>query len=69
MDKKILFISYVFPPTGGAGIQRTVKFVKYFYKLGWKPFVLTAKNPSVPVFDYEILKDIPKEVKIFKSII
>jgi len=68
LSEKILFISYVFPPTGGAGIQRTVKLVKYFHKLGWQPFVLTAKNPSVPVFDYEIQKDVPESVKIFKSI-
>lgn len=67
MKNKILFISYVFPPTGGAGIQRTVKLVKYFQRLNWDVSVLTAKNPSVPVFDYEMLKDIPKEVKIFKS--
>ena len=67
MNKKILFISYVFPPTGGAGIQRTVKLVKYFHRLGWEPYVLTAKNPSVPVFDYEMLKDIPDDIKIYKS--
>lgn len=67
MSEKILFISYVFPPTGGAGIQRTVKLVKYFHKLGWEPFVLTAKNPSVPVFDYEIQKDVPASVRVFKS--
>jgi len=66
--KKILFISYVFPPTGGAGIQRTVKLLKYTYRLGWEPFVLTTKNPSVPVFDNGMLKDIPTDVKIFKSI-
>jgi len=67
MNKKILYISYVFPPTGGAGIQRTIKLVKYFARLGWEPFVLTAKNPSVPVFDFEMLKDIPGEIKIYKS--
>jgi len=68
MNKKILFISYVFPPTGGAGIQRTVKLVKYFHKLGWNPYILTAKNPSVPVFDYEIVKDVPADAKIYKSL-
>jgi glycosyltransferase involved in cell wall biosynthesis len=67
MNKKILFVSYVFPPTGGAGIQRTVKLVKYFHKLGWEPFILTAKNPSVPVHDYEMLKDIHPGIRIFKS--
>ena len=68
MNKKILFISYLFPPTGGAGIQRTFKLVKYFHKLGWEPYILTAKNPSVPVFDYEMLKDIPEDILIYKSV-
>lgn len=68
MNKKILFISYVFPPTGGAGIQRTVKLVKYFHKLGWEPYILTAKNPSVPVYDYEMLKDIPEDIPVYKSV-
>ena len=65
--KKILFISYVFPPTGGAGVQRTVKLVKYFSRLGWDVSVLTAKNPSVPVFDERMLNDVPETVKIYKS--
>lgn len=66
--KNILFISYVFPPTGGAGIQRTVKLVKYFSRLGWNVSVLTAKNPSVPVKDTKMLEDIPNNVKIYRSI-
>ena len=66
--QNILFISYVFPPTGGAGIQRTVKLVKYFDIMGWNVSVLTAKNPSVPVHDTRMLKDISSRIKIYRSL-
>lgn len=59
MTKRVLFISYPFPPVGGAGVQRTTKFVKYLGHYGWQPSVLTVANPSVPAFDDSLLKDIP----------
>jgi glycosyltransferase involved in cell wall biosynthesis len=39
--KSVLVISYYFPPMGMGGVQRTLKFVKYLPKFGWKPYVLT----------------------------
>ena len=45
--KKALIISYVFPPVGGAGVQRVTKFVKYLPEFGWDSTVLTVENPSV----------------------
>src|SRR5215467_8305543 len=46
--RRVLFIAYTFPPVGGAGVQRTTKFVKYLPQFGWNASVLTASNPSVP---------------------
>ena len=63
--KKVLLISYNFPPVGGAGVQRPVKFVKYLRLYGWEPVVLTVSNPSVPIFDTGLLNDIPDGVKIY----
>jgi len=65
--KKVLIIAYSFPPVGGAGVQRPVKFVKYLREFGWEPLVLTAENPSVPIIDESLLKDIPFGIKIFKA--
>src|SRR6266850_1372466 len=58
-EKRVLFITYQFPPVGGAGVQRVTKFVKYLRGFGWEPSVLTVANPSVPAFDQSLLTDIP----------
>jgi glycosyltransferase involved in cell wall biosynthesis len=68
MSKNVLMVSYTFPPTGGAGVQRISKFVKYLGEFGWKPIILTPSNPSVPLTDESMLKDIPEGTRIVKSI-
>ncbi len=65
--KKVLVISYYFPPVGGAGVQRVSKFVKYLPQLDWEPMVLTVKNIQYPVRDISLLEEIPKDTKIFRS--
>lgn len=65
--KKVAIISYNFPPVGGAGVQRPVKFVKYLREFGWEPVVLSVANPSVPVRDESLLKDIPDDVKVYRA--
>lgn len=60
--KSLLFISYVFPPSGGAGVQRAVKFAKYLPALGWRPVVVTPAQASVPVHDPALLGELPPEV-------
>jgi glycosyltransferase involved in cell wall biosynthesis len=57
--RRVLFISYPFPPVGGAGVQRTTKFVKYLPACGWLPSVLTVANPSVPALDDSLVADVP----------
>ncbi|MDF1744198.1 MAG: hypothetical protein P1V19_10945, partial [Gimesia sp.] len=65
--KRLLLISYHFPPVGGAGVQRPVKFVKYLRQFGWDVSVLMAANPSVPVFDNSLLDDIPEDTHLVKA--
>jgi len=65
--KRLLLISYHFPPVGGAGVQRPVKFVKYLRQFGWDVSVLMAANPSVPVFDNSLLVDIPEDTHLEKA--
>ena len=67
MNKNVLIVSYTFPPTGGAGVQRVSKFVKYLRGFGWEPIILTTSNPSVPLQDTSLLKDIPADVRIYKA--
>jgi glycosyltransferase involved in cell wall biosynthesis len=61
---KIVLVSYVFPPVGGAGVQRAVKLVKYLPDHGVEPIVLTTANPSVPLTDDSLVKDVPAGTKI-----
>ena len=56
--KPVLFVAYSFPPKGGAGVQRTVKFVKYLPEYGWQPAVLTTSTPPA-VIDPSLDPDIP----------
>lgn len=67
MPKKVLVVSYFFPPVGGAGVQRVTKFVKYLPEFGWQPIVLTVENPSVPLFDKSLLADVPEDVRVYKA--
>src|SRR6185295_9483613 len=54
-----LVVSYAFPPVGGAGVQRVTKLVKYLPSYGVTPAVLTVRNPSVPLRDESLERDVP----------
>ena len=65
--KKVLIITYYWPPSGGGGVQRWLKFVKYFHRFGWSPVVFTPKNPEYPTEDYSLLSEIPKDTVIIRN--
>ena len=65
--KRVLFVAYLFPPVGGVGVHRATKFVKYLPEYGWDCSVLTALNPSAPLFDESLLKNIPAETIIRRA--
>ena len=65
--KKVLIISYFFPPLGGGGVFRTLKFVKYLPFFDWMPVVVTVKNPDYHIFDPDLLREIPKEVRVIRT--
>jgi glycosyltransferase involved in cell wall biosynthesis len=67
MCRRVLYIAYAYPPTGGAGVQRTSKFVKYLPQFGWLPSVLTVSNPSVPLLDASLGRDIPDTTVIRRA--
>ena len=64
--KKVLVITYYFPPSGGAGVQRTLKFVKYLREFGWEPVVLTVRDADYPVYDESLFSEIPALVKVYR---
>lgn len=65
--KKILIITYYWPPAGGPGVQRWLKFTKYLPEFGYKPHVYIPENPSYPIIDETLAKDINPKVKIVKN--
>lgn len=66
-NKKILIISYYWPPAGGPGVQRWLKFVKYLPEFGWEPTVFIPENPSYPIVDDTLEKDVSKNLEIIKT--
>ncbi len=65
--KRVLIITYYWIPSGGAGVQRWVKFVKYLREFGWEPIVYAPENPEYPSEDHSFEKDIPQGVEILKT--
>lgn len=65
--KKVLIITYYWPPAGGPGVQRWLKFIKYLPEFGIDPIVYIPENPTYPLVDTNLLTDIPKEVTILKN--
>lgn len=65
--KKVLIITYYWIPSGGAGVQRWVKFTKYLRAFGWEPVIYTPENPEYPSSDLSFIGDIPEDVTIIKT--
>jgi len=63
---RALLISYTFPPTGGSGVQRPAKLVKYLPRFGWNVEVLTAAHERFPWKDESLLADIPPECRVHR---
>lgn len=64
MTKKVLIIAYYWPPSGGSGVQRWLKFVKYMPQAGGKPYVFTPKDPAFDIRDESLLRDVPPEAEV-----
>lgn len=67
MQKKALIITYYWPPAGGPGVQRWLKFVKYLPEYGIHPTVYIPENPSYPLLDTSLIDEIPENVTIIKQ--
>ena len=64
--KRVLIITYYWPPQGGSGVQRWVKFSKYLPSFGWTPVIYTPENPDMTATDETLSKDIPEQAIILR---
>ena len=64
--KRVLIISYYWPPTGGSGVQRWVKFAKYLPAEGWQPVIYTPENPEQLAVDESLAAEVPAEAEIIR---
>jgi glycosyltransferase involved in cell wall biosynthesis len=65
--KKVLIVTYYFPPSGGPGVQRVLKFATYLRSFGWQPVILTVKDADYPARDESLLKEIPPDVAVYRT--
>ena len=67
--KKILIITYYWPPAGGPGVQRWLKFVKYLPDFGVQPIVYIPENPTYPIIDKNLVQEVSEKTIILKQTI
>jgi glycosyltransferase involved in cell wall biosynthesis len=66
-SKKVLIILYYWPPAGGPGVQRWLKFVKYLHEFGIEPIIYCPENPNYPIVDHSLVSEIPNNITILKQ--
>jgi glycosyltransferase involved in cell wall biosynthesis len=66
-SRTVLFLAYMFPPLGGGGVQRSLKFVKYLPANGWNPVVLSVRPISYYVYDPQLLAEVPDSVEVVRT--
>jgi len=65
--KKVLVITYYWPPSGGSSVLRWLKFTKYLRDFGWEPIIYTPANPEPQEIDPSLLNDVPKNLEVITS--
>ncbi|MCG2611852.1 glycosyltransferase family 4 protein [Flavobacterium sp. SM15] len=65
--KKVLIITYYWPPAGGPGVQRWLKFVKYLPEFDIEPIVYIPENPTYPLLDEKLVNEVPQNVTILRN--
>lgn len=65
--KKVLIVTYYWPPAGGITVLRCLKLAKYFREHGWEPIIYTAENAHYPTFDSSNDKDIPAGFTVLRQ--
>ena len=64
--KRVLVITYYWPPSGGSGVQRWVTFARYLPQEGWQPVIFTPENPEYTAIDHTLEAEIPRTTEIIR---
>ena len=64
--KRVLIITYYWPPSGGSGVQRWLKMSKYLPEYGWQPVIYTTENAEYPIIDPTLEKDVCPEAEVIR---
>ena len=64
--KRVLIITYYWPPSGGSGVQRWLKMSKYLPEYGWQPVIYTTENAEYPIVDHSLEKDITPQAEVVR---
>lgn len=64
--KRVLIITYYWPPSGGSGVQRWLKMSKYLPEYGWQPVIYTPEEGEYPILDASLEKDVAPEAEIIR---
>ncbi len=64
--QKVLIITYYWPPAGGPGVQRWLKFVKYLRDFDIEPIVYTPENPNYPITDTSFINEVPEDIRVYR---
>ncbi len=62
--KKVLIVTYYWPPSGGVGVQRWLKLAKYLPEWGWEPIIITPENPAFYLQDLSLLQEVRPETEV-----
>ena len=66
IQRRVLIITYYWPPSGGSGVQRWLKFAKYLPEAGWEPVIFTPENPDFDLQDETLLKEISPNMEVIR---
>ncbi|MDX9857811.1 MAG: glycosyltransferase family 4 protein [candidate division Zixibacteria bacterium] len=66
-NKKVLIVSYAFPPSAAVGVYRVIKFCKYLPQFGWDPVILTVQEAVSFSRDESLLEQLPRDLKVYRS--
>jgi hypothetical protein len=69
VQRKVLIVAYYWPPAGGPGVQRWLKFATYLREFGYEPIVYVPDNPTYPIIDSGLLQEVPNDIRIVKKAI
>ena len=67
MSRRVLMVTYFFPPVGGVGVQRCLKYVTYLPRWGWEPVVVAPGDPAFPVRDPSLLVGLSPDLEVHRT--